>query len=118
MKSVLIELGVREDKVIVEGESRNTRDQAFVIANQLEAMGYPKFVLVTSDSHLRRASLAFLQVGTDPLLIAAENETDNSNWQVSRWLPSWDALNASHAALREYLALVYYWSRGWISLPY
>ena len=55
MKDGLVQLGVPADRIIVEGASTNTRDEAVTVAEMLPSLAIKHVVLVTSAIHMRRA---------------------------------------------------------------
>lgn len=112
MKNLLIELGVPPDRVLVEAESRTTREQAVVVQRLLTTIGSPHVTLVTSASHMRRALAAFRAVGIAPLPAVARTSPHMSG--STRWLtPSEAGLQATREVIHELLGLLYYRIRGW-----
>lgn len=60
LKDVFIEMGVPENDILIEGESRNTAESAIHIAaflNEKDAVN--DFILITSAFHMRRARDSF-----------------------------------------------------------
>jgi uncharacterized SAM-binding protein YcdF (DUF218 family) len=113
LRRALIELGVRADRILLESESKNTRDEAVMIKPMLEARGVVNFVLVTSPLHMRRSMLAFEHEGMHPIPSPAPLVPDRS--RDSSWLlPSDLWLQIGDSAIYEWLARAYYWSRGWL----
>jgi uncharacterized SAM-binding protein YcdF (DUF218 family) len=114
MRDTLIRLGVAPDRIVVEAGSSSTREQAQAVARLLGERGIRRIVLVTSGWHLWRAAGAFRAAGLDPVPSAAPDHGDRrpATWRL---LPTVGALRDSSFAVREYLALAYYWSRGWLA---
>lgn len=118
MRTALIQLGVPADRIVLEPESRNTHDQAVLVKPLLQAHRVERFVLVTSVTHMKRSVGAFRSESLEPIPSAASC----CLWQtpiagVSRWAPRLPALNVSELVFYEYLALPYYWVRGWLTKP-
>ena len=65
MRDALVRLGVPETRIVVETKSRNTHDEAVVVAPLLESMGIRQTVLVTSEIHMRRSLGTFKAAGID-----------------------------------------------------
>ena len=64
MRDELVRLGVPQGRILLESTSRNTHDEAVLIAPMLESLGIQQVVLVTSDTHMRRSLGAFRAVGS------------------------------------------------------
>ena len=113
LRRALIDAGVRPDRIVLESESKNTRDEAVLIKRMLDERGLTDFVLVTSPLHMRRSMLAFEQQGMHPIpspspLTPERSSRDNPLMPSDRWLMIGDAV------IYEWLARGYYWSRGWL----
>ena len=113
LRRALIDAGVRPDRIVLESESKNTRDEAVLIKRMLDERGLTDFVLVTSPLHMRRSLLAFEQQGMHPIpspspLTPECSSRDNPLMPSDRWLMIGDAV------IYEWLARGYYWSRGWL----
>lgn len=110
--AALISLGVPPDRIVVEEQSRTTREEAVILRPMLESYGATTFVLVTAPAHMRRSMKAFEAQQLTP--IASPSPLLSDARPASPLIPDVDALFASDAALYEYLALAYYWIRGWM----
>jgi uncharacterized SAM-binding protein YcdF (DUF218 family) len=112
MRLELIRLGVPDSRIIVEDESRNTREEAMLVTPILRARGIDHVVLVTSDSHMRRALGIFRTYGWNPVPAIAPDPGFSKRW--ANWLvPSLAGLEFSRQVSRELIGLPYYWARGW-----
>ena len=114
MREELIKAGVPADRILMESASENTREQAIYLAPLLEAHQIEQFVLVTSPTHMGRAMAAFEAAGLRPVASVSVDVLEETAPQQWRFLPAASALGASRWAIREYLAVAYYWSRGWL----
>lgn len=116
LKAALVSLNVPAEVILTESRSGDTHEQAVLLAPLLAAHGIQRFALVTSPTHMRRAMLAFEQVGLDPIASVApdHSDSDGSERRPPALLPNLDALQQSVVACREVLGLTYYWLRGWI----
>jgi len=111
MKDALVRLGVPSDRIVVERESTNTRDEATFIARLLPSLGSPKVILVTSAIHMRRAVGMFRAVGIEPIpAIAHERQYDDV---TLAFMPSDLGLRQSSLDVHEIAGLVYYRLKGW-----
>jgi uncharacterized SAM-binding protein YcdF (DUF218 family) len=103
---------VPHDRIVLESASRNTRDEALVIAPMLRELGVDRVVLVTSAVHMRRAVGAFRAVGVNPLPAVAPDPKYRVMW-VAQLRPGREGLNLSSQVAHELAGLPYYWARGW-----
>ncbi len=115
LKSAMSANGVPASQIIEESASTDTHEQALAIAAILKQQGNPAFILVTSPSHMRRASAAMRTQGLDPIPSPSRQHSQTSQPSGPAWLPSAGALSDSTQAIREILAWVYYWERGWVA---
>lgn len=113
MHDALVRLGVPDGRTLVETISRNTHDEAVVIAPMLHAHGVEHIVLVTSDTHMRRSLAVFRAQGWDAVpAIAPDPGRFDRSWRA--WLlPSDSGLQMSEQVMHELLGIPYYWLRGW-----
>jgi uncharacterized SAM-binding protein YcdF (DUF218 family) len=65
LKQQLVELGIPEGRIITEGKSRNTRENALLSKEIVAAHGWSRLVLVTSASHMKRAEGCFKAAGLE-----------------------------------------------------
>lgn len=112
-KEKLISLGVPASRIVIEGESRNTRDHVERLRPILETHGVRTFVLVTSAEHMWRACATFRKAGFDFVPSASARQSELAVPQ-ERLKPSATNLRSVLAASHEYAGLFYYWMRGWV----
>lgn len=117
LAEVLLESGVPEERIILESLSQSTRQQAEQLEAVLSERGMQRFILVTSPIHMFRSLRVFRALGLDP--IPGPSQPHSEGMFPNRWsiLPSDIAMDTSAAAMREYLAISYYWLRGWLRSP-
>lgn len=113
MRQRLIGLGVPPERIVMETASTTTREQAINLAPMIRARDADPFVLVTSPYHIRRATRLFSAMGLHPIASMAPMQSEGVPGR-SRLVPSSDGLLVSEIALREWIALAYYFARGWI----
>jgi uncharacterized SAM-binding protein YcdF (DUF218 family) len=105
-------VGVRDEDIIIEAESRDTKDEA---KNVKPIVRESPFILVTSASHMPRAMAMFKKQGMNPApfpvghLIRGEHEI-----QPDMLFPSAFTLYRSERAVYEYLGLIWAKLRGQI----
>jgi uncharacterized SAM-binding protein YcdF (DUF218 family) len=113
-QAVLQQLGVPADLILVEGQSRNTRENALNTAALWREKGFRSGLLVTSAVHMPRALATFRAAGLDLIPWPAD-------FQVQRplvkslfdLLPDAGALAMTSASAKEWLGLIVYRWRGW-----
>ncbi len=103
MKGILLEWGVPEDLIIVEGRSSSTRENALFLKESLPE----KFNLVTSSTHTRRAKMVFEKMGKEFRVIAADYVLDESIDPYS-FVPSGGTLIFLSELTHEIIGIVYY----------
>ena len=113
MRAALAALGIPAAQLLVEVESRNTREEAVVTARLVRERQIDRVVLVTSGVHMRRALGSFRAVGIDAIPAAARGWEQDSP-RSARWLPGEHGLWYSARVAHELLGLAYYAARGWL----
>ena len=113
MRDALVALGVPRERILVERESRSTRDEAMVVARMMKVLQADRVVLVTSEVHMRRSLGVFRAVGLDAIpAISKDSTVDTPGWTMV-FLPSDGALQLSALVSHELIGTLYYWLRGW-----
>jgi uncharacterized SAM-binding protein YcdF (DUF218 family) len=112
MRDLLVARGVDPGDILVETESGNTHDQALLVRGMLTGESAQNFVLVTSPIHMRRAVGTFTEVGLHP--VPSAGPEGEGRGHVGRFLPSEEGLRRSQTVMREIIALLYYYARGWL----
>lgn len=112
LRHEIIRGGVPAGRVLLDPVSLNTRAHALTVSRLLRERGIGRIVLVTSDTHIRRAAAVFRAQGVDLIASPATACEGARGWQ--RLWPSSTALRQSEGAIYDYAGLVYYWVRGWV----
>jgi uncharacterized SAM-binding protein YcdF (DUF218 family) len=114
IKRFLVELGVPENAIIVESDSRNTYENAVNTAGIFQSRGWRSGLLVTSGTHMPRAVAAFRRAGVEVVPAATDIQaTYPLAASVLDLLPNAAALAKTTTTLKEWLGLEYYRGRGW-----
>jgi uncharacterized SAM-binding protein YcdF (DUF218 family) len=90
----------------VEGDSRDTRENAVRTVALLKAQGIERIVLVTHDYHMRRSLQNFERAaaGSPMQIVPAPMGLPNpGRWRLVDWLPHREALEDSSIAIHEWL---------------
>lgn len=102
MAELARQVGVPESSIEIEPAARNTHENAERSALLLRALGVKRVLIVTDRLHMRRATDSFIHLG----------------FQIERAaVPLYahgDNVSMLYAGLREFLAIRYYQSQGWI----
>lgn len=109
LKEVLLELGIPEKQIQVEGLSRNTYENIFNAQTIMRRQHWQKAILVTSASHLPRSmqEAKKLKLQSSPLPCDF-HIPQNEKVSFEEFLPNYKALQDSNTALKEYVGLIYY----------
>ena len=75
----------------------------------LDARGWHRILLVSSPYHMRRATMAWRRSAPGVTVIAAP--VDNSQFYAHERGASLDQIRG---IAQEYVAIAYYWWRGWL----
>lgn len=110
---LLTALGVPDADVILEANSRSTRENAAYTAPIAAANGIEQVLLVTSAWHMARAEAAFSRVGFEVVPAPADYARLRATTRLPSLLPLATALQRSSRVCREYLGLLVYRLRGW-----
>lgn len=116
MAELLIDLGVPATAILIEGDSRNTRENAVQTAAMLARDDLERVLLVTSATHMTRALATFRKAGVDAIPAATDHRpssTYSTQPLALALLPDAGALQSSTRALKELLGLLVYRWRGW-----
>ena len=111
---LLVEWGVPENFIVLEGSSRNTRENASYSKNIIDAYQCEQTLLVTSAAHMPRSVAAFTSVGVNVIPVPTDfRVADSAGLTVMSFLPNSDALKMTSSAFREWIGRWYYALKGW-----
>ncbi|SDP66662.1 YdcF family protein [Selenomonas ruminantium] len=103
-KRILMDLGVPEDKIIVEGRSINTTQNAQFSTEIMREKGLKKPILVTSAFHMRRSVLNFNKCGMEVTAYPADYRVNTRHdFHYNKLKPSVSALDDNVIVLQEVL---------------
>lgn len=107
---IAVLLGVKPEDIKLERDSRDTEEEAVIIAKMV---GAQKIILVTSAAHMPRSVALFKKHGLQPIPAPADylvKEAQGPN--LGRFFPSAGPLVQVESAWHEYLGLAWAWLRG------
>jgi len=98
----LKKLGIADSLILIEGNSRNTLENAefskkILLANKLQ----PPYLLVTSAFHMRRAAMIFSRKGMRVIPQSCNYLTDNNHFNAIDIIPAADTLSSWELYLKE-----------------
>ena len=124
MADILIQLGLPEDALWLENESKNTYENALYAREFLDEKELNRILLVTSALHMPRAVALFEKQGFEviPLPVdysvtiadPADDESGDFQTKIMDVLPSASNLALTTNALKEYLGSAIYKLQGWL----
>ncbi|MHC4308403.1 MAG: YdcF family protein [Planctomycetota bacterium] len=114
MKNLAIQLGVPEEKIIVEPNSFNTMEHAIELVKLFPPEKKLKIGLVTSALHMLRSKKAFnKKFHSDSIVPISVNYIYSSpKVNVNSFIPSSEALSQSTCAMHELIGIL------WLSIRY
>jgi len=114
IRELLVEWGVPQKAIFLEGTSRNTRENAVYSKNIIDSIHCETPLLVTSAAHMPRAVAAFLGVNVSVVPVSTDlRVTDEAGFSALRFLPDAGALAMTSDAMREWIGQRVYAWQGW-----
>lgn len=114
MAAVLRDFGIDQDAILVEGESRNTFENALYAKQIWDREGFRTGLLITSATHMTRSRAVFVERGfvVTAVPIDARAGAFDTVFPFTL-LPDVRALDQVTAVWKEWLGLLVYRIRGW-----
>jgi uncharacterized SAM-binding protein YcdF (DUF218 family) len=110
MAQKLTSLGIPGTALLEETASRTTRENGQYTEALLHDRGVSHILLVTSASHMRRASAVFAAQGFMVTAVSTDHQTPRLVGPVPGWLPTTERLSRSTRAIHEWVGYqVYSW---------
>jgi len=114
MADLLVALGVDRSAIIVEGNSRNTFENARETAQIWQREGFKSALLVTSSMHMPRALAVFGKAGLPVEPAATDFRSGHALMPFPlSILPDAGSLDEASQAIKEWIGLAVYRWRGW-----
>ena len=103
-KRTLVSLGIPESRILVEGASQNTVQNAAYTAKILKEHGLVRPILVTSAFHMKRSVLNYEKLGIEVVPYPTDYMVSHHPiFHVVKLAPSADALHTNTVVLQECL---------------
>ena len=116
-RKILIELGIPVDVILIEGNSRNTRENALGTLKILNKNDIERILLVTSSFHMPRALATFRKLGVEAMPSTSSVGGFEDKPRVLRFIdkfPSLGELGRLQRVIQEYLGISIYCYRDWL----
>jgi uncharacterized SAM-binding protein YcdF (DUF218 family) len=111
---ILEEWGIPRSAILIEDRSQNTHENAEFSHRILAEKGISRILLVTSASHMRRASGAFRQTGLTVIPFAVDFVTESGAPDLLfSLLPNANSLVGFGLAFKEWSGFLVYRLKGW-----
>jgi len=124
MANLLLMLGIPEDALWKESDSRNTFEDALYSAKILKEKGISRIILVTSALHMPRSVGLFEKQGLEVVPAPTDFIVTQKGWDnllhnsisghLYNLLPSAENLATTSRALKEYLGILVYGINDWL----
>ncbi len=117
LKNYLINIGIPENDILIETKSRNTHENAVYTA---EALGdtiikNSSFLLITSATHLPRATKCYHKVGIYAMPFATDRYGGPYKLLFDYFLiPNAETLSNWNVLIKEYVGVIAYYFAGYI----
>ena len=112
MAGVAKAIGVKQEDLILESESKDTIDEARLIKS---IVGNDKFILVTSASHMPRSMGMFKKLGMHPIPApTGYSIVKSQSINPGTFFPSAGGLRKAEGVIYEYIGLIWAKLRGQI----
>ena len=100
-------MGINENKLILENQSRNTVENARNSKEIMQRYGFSRPILVTSGFHMPRSMLIFKREGFEPVPYVTDYQLSGKlAWSIFNFVPNNGAFNNSCMAIREYMGIL------------
>jgi uncharacterized SAM-binding protein YcdF (DUF218 family) len=112
----VLAMGVPQEDILLEANSRNTYENALFTKQLLENQPIKpqKILLVTSAFHIYRSVRCFKKVGLEVTPFAAHFESETFEWQPKKWLiPNSKNIMRWESFIKEWVGCVVYKLQGY-----
>jgi uncharacterized SAM-binding protein YcdF (DUF218 family) len=116
-------LGVASNRILRSEGPRNTAEEAQAVGRLGRERGWRSLLLVTSATHLPRATATFRRLSGLTIVpvacdfqLAGRNQSGQPTVEsvVMELMPDAGALSSTTQSLKEWLGLATYWLKGWV----
>ena len=107
-RSVLYNLGVKEQFVLIETKSKDTNENALFVNAICKQRKWNRIVLVTSAYHMKRSLMLFGRLFNDIVPFPTDYKTLRRGYSYWSFLPDASNLAETAVAVKEYLGITFY----------
>lgn len=108
----LAAVGIARDRIVLEGKSRNTWENATLTLDLIKPQAGDRWVLVTSAYHMPRSMGVFRTAGFEVIPAPVDFRTRDSRDLFDMFSSPSDGLKRFDMGVREWIGLVGYWLFG------
>ncbi len=105
--------GIEGERLVMEGRSRNTRENALFTRALIEPKPGQRWLLVTSAFHMPRAVGCFRAVGLDPEAFPVDYRTEGDASDVRPFRHMFNGMQLTDLAVKEWIGLLAYRLAGY-----
>ncbi|UUV19640.1 YdcF family protein [Fusobacteria bacterium ZRK30] len=108
-KELMVDLGVPDNDIIIEGRSRTTEENAKLTKGIMNKNGYKKGALITSATHMKRSKYIFEKYGAE--VIPAPTgyiSRYKESYRMDSYFPNASNFADIRSAVWEYVGLIFY----------
>jgi uncharacterized SAM-binding protein YcdF (DUF218 family)/glycosyltransferase involved in cell wall biosynthesis len=109
MKALAISEGVPAADIVLETRAGSTRENVLFVRDIAERQGWSRILLVSSPYHMRRATSTWRKLA--PGIAVVPTPATRSQYYQHGVGASFEQVRG---IAQEYVALTYYWAKGWI----
>jgi uncharacterized SAM-binding protein YcdF (DUF218 family) len=116
IKDYLLKIGIPKEDLIIESESKNTRENAMFTAEILnKKYNEGKYILVTSAMHMPRAKRCFNKVNLDITPFSVDQQAGKRKYLMDHLLiPNVDSFARWQNLIKEWVGFIAYKFSGYI----
>jgi uncharacterized SAM-binding protein YcdF (DUF218 family) len=112
MRDFMLQLGVPQDDLILENESRSTYENAVHSAEVLRRREISNVLLVTDATHLDRSIACFAAQDINAIPSGCRYRAAQVRWSLFSFLPDPSAAQSNQDVFHEWAGILWYWTRG------
>ena len=107
-KKFLIDMGIEQEYIIMEAESRTTAENSNMTKKIMKDYGFERGVLITSATHMPRAIKSFERNGMEVVAAPCGYAAHYGSYGIQAFLPRASNIELITRGLWEYVGYIYY----------
>jgi uncharacterized SAM-binding protein YcdF (DUF218 family) len=122
MAGLLEFMGVAKERILIQGNSQNTFEDAQFTCKMITENGFEDTLLVTSATHMPRSMAVFTAAGCQVTAAPTDFTITDAAWQrlwqpnveefIINLIPSYTNISSLTKSLKEYMGMFYYKLQG------